>query len=235
MSLTPPKDLDNPNNNPTNHDSPSTPTTSKIDPDSGNTIVYESPLGHVVSRLRAMSVTTAVLGSIGLPLFVSLKPEMPEMGLLCVAMAFVSGSIGSTAIVHWVFGPYVYRIEHIPVRKCHSKKEATDTAVSSSNSTDTVECTSNKEAAAAGTKVAGQAYLYKAITKGLFLNRLETVFDVPDVQPYKGMRLMCNFVACQRLFYVHPAVLHDAALREQMQLQVPEAVPPPKDNPDDFL
>jgi hypothetical protein len=194
-----------------------------------SSLVYDSPFSNVVNRLRFMSVTTGVLGSVGLPILISLKPEMPEAGILVAGVAFLTGSLGSTAIIHTVFGPYVYKIEQIPVRKCHSPSIESKESAQADASTESggSQCSNPKP-------VAGQKYLYKTITKGLFLNRIETVFDLCDVKTYSGLRPMCNFVSKERVFYVHPEFVMDPLLKQAIR---PNSSPPipPKDNPDDFL
>ena len=169
-------------------------------------IVYESPLGRVVSRLRAVSLSTAIIGSVGLPVVVSLQGTMPSSGLLIGSMFFVTGTLGSTAAIHFVFRPYVYEIHKIPVREC---------------STPGVDCV-NKD------------FLYKAITKNLFLRTHETVFDAAtDLEAYKGMRPLCNWSAKGQPLYVHGEYVYDEKLREYLPKST--TFVPEKDNPDDFL
>ena len=203
-----------------------------------NNILYESPLGKIVTKLRAVSLLSAAVGTIGLPLFVALK-GMPPTGPLAFGLTFSAASLASTAGIHFVFSPYVYSLERIPIRVCHYDKEKKnddnhdddDTAVSSSSSL-------RKEASDTN----NQDFLYKAVSKSLFLTRVETVFDpATDVIPYKGFyRPLCNFLVLQQQqgrrkpLYVHPEYVHSAALRQALQLPAP---PPPEVarpvNPDD--
>ena len=66
--------------------------------------VYESPLANVVTRLRAVSLTTGIIGSVGLPIVLAMKGEVPSAGYLGLAMAFV-GSVNSLSsfLVQLVF------------------------------------------------------------------------------------------------------------------------------------
>lgn len=83
-------------------------------------VVYESPIANVVGKLRGVSLMTALIGAIGVPMLVAVKGSIPDVGILAVASTFVTGSLGSTAAIHYIFGPYVYRLERIPVRVCSS-------------------------------------------------------------------------------------------------------------------
>ena len=93
-------------------------------------LIYESPLGHLVTRLRAVSLTTGLCGGLGVPLLLAAKGSStaalasfdPSAGLLAIAMAFGTATVGSTVAVHYVFHPYAYSIERIPVRVCAYKQ-----------------------------------------------------------------------------------------------------------------
>lgn len=159
-------------------------------------LVYESPLGNVVSKLRTVSLMTAVIGMTGVPCMIALKGAIPEGGILAAAMLFVTGSVGSTAAIHFVFSPYVYRIEHIYIRQC-------STAVSSEKNIDSLQSDNSSESL-----LSQKDTLLKAWTRSLFLFDTTIVFDpCVDVQPYKGMRPMCNLLAKGRPLYVHPGML----------------------------
>ena len=161
-------------------------------------IVYESPLGSVVAKLRTVSLMTAIIGATGVPCMIAIKGAIPEMGMLAVAMMFVSGSVGSTAAIHFVFSPYVYRIECIPVRQCSFKKEEQDEC----EHENAASCQISDDAAAAPEK---RDMLLKAWTRSLFLRHQDVVFDPTiDVEPYSGMRPLCNFRAKGLPLYVHP-------------------------------
>lgn len=205
---------------------------SDVTTESKNETVYHSPLGHVVTRLRGVSLATGLIGSIGLPLIVAAKGgDLPSTGLLAVGMTFVAGTMGSTAAIHFVFSPYVYTIERIPIRLCLYKKKKE--AELKENGVDISE---EQLAAMVSDKTNQRPMLYKAVSKTLFLTRIETVFDPAcDVTPYQGLRPMCNFTAKGRPLYVHPEYVYDTKLRETMQLGAETEAKPMKDNPDDFL
>jgi hypothetical protein len=152
-------------------------------------LVYESPLGNVVSKLRTVSLTTAIIGMTGVPCMIAIKGGViPEVVILAAAMLFVTGSIGSAAAIHFVFAPYVYRIECIPIRQCSIDASATSSDVLPSSQKGT---------------------LLKAWTRSLFLRDSTIVFDpCIDVQPYKGTRPLCNLIAKGRPLYVHPGTFY---------------------------
>jgi hypothetical protein len=164
-------------------------------------LVYESPLGSVVSKLRTVSLCTALIGMTGVPCMIALKGgAIPETGILAAALLFVSGSIGSTAAIHFVFSPYVYKIEQIPIRICSSS-----TVVPSAPAeTTTGNSGSNNSSTETATKSIKDTLL-KAWTRTLFLRNDAVIFDPTiDVQPYQGLRPMCNFQAKGHPLYVHP-------------------------------
>lgn len=164
-------------------------------------LVYESPLGNVVTKLRTVSLGTAFIGLTGVPCMIALKGGgIPESGMLAAALLFVSGSIGSTAAIHFVFSPYVYKIEQIPIRVCSTPTSDTTEANSDSTSSH-----SSVEGPETTNKIPAKDTLLKAWVRTLFLRNDSIVFDATiDVQPYQGLRPMCNFVAKGRPLYVHP-------------------------------
>jgi len=208
--------------------------------DSLASYVYESPLGNLVTRLRTVSLVTGICGSIGLPLIVSIKGgDIPSTGLLAVGMAFVGGTVGSTAVVHYVFRPYVYSIERIPVRQCHYKPPSKEEGSRGGEGKCAADASATTEPASSKKLSSTKDTLYKAVTKSLFLNRVETVFDTCDVAPYKGMRPLCNFSAKGVPMYVHAEYLFGADLRDAANLNAdnkkqPKVVDPGKDD-DDFF
>lgn len=65
-------------------------------------------------------------------------------------------------------------------------------------------------------------FMYKAITKSLFLTQIETVFDpnVDSVTKYKGFtKPLCNLVIRdQTHLFVHTEYVYDNALRDKVLL-----------------
>ena len=155
----------------------------------------------------------------------AIKGEVPSAGYLGLALAFVSGTLGSTAAIHFVFAPYVYSIERIPIRKCHYQPKGADEEAGETKSEDVaqlIEPSTPKD------------FLLKARSKGLFLREIETVFDpCTDISLYKGLRPLCNLQIKDRNLYVHPEFVYDDEMRRQMNLDTDRAQQTPKENPDD--
>jgi hypothetical protein len=212
--------------------------------------VYESPLGKLVTRLRTVSLASGICGTLGLPLAVAIKGgDIPSSGLLAFGIAFVTGSLGSTAAIHFVFSPYVYTIERIPVRLCLYKEKLKQEAEQQEQQQEgdgalqslpaSSDATPNElDDQVSATSPRPRDFLLKATSRSLFLTRIDTVFNPDsDVTEYKGFRPLCNFVAKGRPLYVHPEHLFDAALRRSMKLQSAAVKngAATKENPDDFL
>jgi hypothetical protein len=199
--------------------------------------VYESPLGNLVTRLRTVSLATGICGTLGLPLVLAIKGgDTPSSGLLAFGLAFVTGSLGSTAAIHFVFSPYVYTIERIPVRLCLYKEKLKQEKVEQQLRGDIPNEIEN-DSLHPQSPSSRKDFLFKATSRSLFLTQVDTVFDPEsDVTVYKGFRPLCNFVAKGRPLYVHPEYLYDAKLSHSMKLKsaaMKDAST--KDNPDEFL
>lgn len=168
-------------------------------------LVYKGPLSDLALKLKVVSVSTAALGVVGLPILLYLYTgDIPGMGQYAVAGSGILGATGSTIAVDFVFSPYIHRLERVPVRKCHAKTETPDE-------------TATKPA---------QKYLLKAITRNILAMRVETVFDpATDVEPYKGIRPFCNFTAKGRPLFLHPELLNDIELRKQLIGEEPKEDP----------
>jgi hypothetical protein len=195
-----------------------------------DSIVYESPLGNVVSRLRTVSLCTGVIGTLGLPLIIAAKGgDLPSTGMLATGLLFVAGSLGSTAAIYFVFSPYAYTIESIPIRKCYYKKAETDESETDGDEKVVVE---EKTDPAPKKK----DVLLKAFTKSLFLTRKDTVFDPEtDVVAYKGLRPLCNLLVKGMPMYVHPEFVYDETLRKLLNLDAKEKPLKEEEDPDDLF
>jgi hypothetical protein len=243
-----------------NHnDSQRNTATTTASSENGNIVVYESPFGTLVTKLRVVSLMTGVFGSIGLPLATAMSSSItPSTGFVALCVTFGTGTIGTTLAIQYVFGPYVYSIERIPIRKCHYKKKETTAACQPNNDgtstngaltngkeapencTNTAPSNSVDDATCISTTTAGpQHYLYMAKSKSIFIRPVETVFDAHnDVQKYTGFTLpLCNFTAKGRPLYMHTEYLRDDKLYSRMLAIENDGKTkykaPPKENPDD--
>jgi hypothetical protein len=206
------------------------------DDDSGtpneDSIVYESPLGSVVTRLRTVSLCTGVIGTIGLPLIIAARGgDLPSSGMLATGLLFVAGSLGSTAAIYFVFSPYAYTIESVPIRKCHYEKEESTDESETDGDEKAIVVEQNTDPAAKKKDV-----LLKAFTKSLFLTRTDTFFDpATDVVAYKGLRPLCNLMVKGMPMYVHPEFVYDETLRKLLNLDAKEKPLKEEDDPDDLF
>jgi hypothetical protein len=67
----------------------------------------------MVTRLRTVTLMTAVAGTLGLPAVVLFKGTTPTAGFLALCLSFATTSLSTTAAIHYVFSPYVFSIERM--------------------------------------------------------------------------------------------------------------------------
>jgi hypothetical protein len=159
-------------------------------------VIYEGPFAVLSTRLKAVSISSAVVGALGVPLLIAFYGgDVPALGQYALGGTTLFAACGSTVAVNFCFQPYVYTLERVPVRSCRAKKETSEEVQ----------------------QKAAQQYLVKATWRNFLVMRRETVFDpATDVQPYKGIRPFCNFVAKGVPLFIHPEVLLDDKLRLQL-------------------
>jgi hypothetical protein len=163
--------------------------------------LYEGPLSGITTRLKIVSITTASGSMLGIPyLIMTHSGDLHLMGQLAVGGAAMFGGTASTFLLNFFFGPYVHTLERVPVRNCQTSNNIISDEQHSNNN-----------------HCAAQAYLIKATTRNLLCQKIETVFDpATDVTPYKGTRPFANFVAKDKIFFVHGDMLLDRTLRGQL-------------------
>ena len=163
-------------------------------------LLYQAPMGGLVSRLKRISITSCLISVIGLPMLIYLKngtwPDAKQIGM--GGFAFVSAS-GSTLALHFVFGPYVMDLYEIPVQQSHTVKEENENKSGSSTIV---------------RQPSGQEFLYKATVRSILGLTQEVVFNpLTDITRYQGARPFANFVVKdQYVLYCHPELL-DAETR----------------------
>ena len=197
--------------------SQSTTATESSSSSSEPVVVYQSPMGGLITRLKIVSITSCVMSVIGLPLLIAIKngdfPTAKQLGLGGVAFL---GATGSTVALHFVFGPYILNLERIPVRKCHAKNNIEEDKKEEESTTVPENDVSNAKSTTTTT-----TSMLKATTRSVFGWKNEVVFDpAVDVIPYVGARPFANFVAKGVTLYVHPDLLDDK-LRQQLLWPTP--------------
>lgn len=194
--------------------------------DENSPIIYQSPMGGLITRLKIVSITSCLISVVGLPLFIAIKngdwPTAQQLGLGSVAFM---GATGSTVGLHFVFGPYILDMEKIPVEKCHSEEgEGEEVAVEEGI---------KKESYKSDDTTSPKDFMLKATTRSVFGLRSELVFNpATDITPYEGFRPFANFCAKGVTLYAHPNLLDDD-LRQLLLWSKPVEDPENKD--DDFL
>jgi hypothetical protein len=191
--------------------------------DENSPIMYQSPMGGLITRLKIVSITSCLISVVGLPLFIAIKngdwPTAQQLGLGSVAFL---GATGSTVGLHFVFGPYILDMEKIPL---HFGKEEGEE--------DAVEERITKESCKSDDKTSPKDVMLKATTRSVFGLRSELVFNpATDVTSYEGFRPFANFCAKGVTLYAHPNLLDDD-LRQLLLWSKPLQDPENKD--DDFL
>lgn len=155
-------------------------------------IVYEGPFAKLTLRLKRVSLSTAFLGLVGVPLLAALKNggDVPAVGKAAVGGIAVLAATGSTMALSFCFSPYIHTLETI---------------------------TNNHESDGNSEQKKNTSLLLKATTRNILGLTVETTFDpVKDVQPYNGNRPFCNFIANDKKLFVHPELIHDPKLYRQL-------------------
>lgn len=77
-------------------------------------IVYEGPFASLTLRLKRISLMSAIVGVVGLPvLSFSFGSSVPASGQLAVVVTAGITAVGSTAILGYCFSPYVHTLERL--------------------------------------------------------------------------------------------------------------------------
>jgi hypothetical protein len=187
-------------------------------------LLYEGPFASLALRLKLVSVTSAGLALVGIPLLISMHTgDVPLAGQLAVGGSAMVGAVGSTVAMSFVFSPYVTTLERVPVRLCHHAKRDDDDDLDSKQNV---------------TEQAAQEWLLKATTRNMLAMKVETVFDPQtDITSYVGIRPFANFTAKGVPMYVHPDLIMDDELRTQLvgEQETTKHQKPVKDDDDGFI
>ena len=77
-------------------------------------VLYEGPFAQLSLRLKRVSVTTAALGVVGMPLLMALHGgDVPATGQLAVGGTAIMAAAGSTVALSFCFSPYVHKLERV--------------------------------------------------------------------------------------------------------------------------
>eukprot|EP00581_Thalassiosira_minuscula_P014645 CAMPEP_0183717694 /NCGR_PEP_ID=MMETSP0737-20130205/11231_1 /TAXON_ID=385413 /ORGANISM="Thalassiosira miniscula, Strain CCMP1093" /LENGTH=289 /DNA_ID=CAMNT_0025947171 /DNA_START=152 /DNA_END=1021 /DNA_ORIENTATION=- len=167
-------------------------------------LVYEGPFASLTLKLKRVSLTSAVIGIVGLPalsLFYG-AGSVPATGQLAVIATAGVTAVGSTALLGYCFSPYVHTLEQLSGNFSESDggNDADDAANLNQN-------------------------LVRIVTRDILARRVETIFDpTTDVTPppNNNSRPFCNFMVKGLPMYVHPELVHDHKLRVQLVGEEPQ-------------
>jgi hypothetical protein len=151
-------------------------------------VAYEGPFAPLALRLKRVSISTAALSIVGIPLILVAGSNVPASGQIAVGGTAILAATGSTAALSFCFNPYIHKLEWV------------------NDGEESEESEGMKES---------RKMLLKATTRNFFSMPVETVFD-PDVDVIhnpKNYRPFCNFMAKGMPFFVHPHLVKDDELR----------------------
>lgn len=182
-----------------------TPTKSPTEESNQPVLLYEGPFASLTLKLKRISLTSAVIGLVGLPAL-SLyfgSGTVPATGQIAVIATAGLTAVGSTALLGYCFSPYVHRLERLPGM-------ASDSNSNGENNND--DATKHES-------------LLRITTRDIIARRVEVTFDpTTDVTsaPSNNSRPFCNFMVKGLPMYVHPEMIHDDKLRVQLVGEEPK-------------
>jgi hypothetical protein len=154
-------------------------------------VLYEGPFAALTLRLKRVSLTSAVIGLVGLPalsFFYGAADSVPATGQVAVIATAGLTAVGSTVLLGYCFSPYVHTLERV------------ETVSGEKNELD------NNQ-------------LIRMVTRDIFARKVETVFDpTKDVTApsSSNSRPFCNFMVKGLPFYIHPQLIQNEELRVQL-------------------
>jgi len=169
-------------------DHTTTTTTTTTIPGGENTddILYEGPFAKLSLRLKRVSISTAVVSLVGIPLIVFLQNNaVPASGQIAVGGTALFAATGSTLALSYCFSPYVHTLKRVP----------DPSSSSSSSSSFWIQATT--------CNIIGRR------VETVFDPKT-------DVSPSTGNRPFCNFEVKGKPMYIHPELLYHEELRRQL-------------------
>ena len=155
--------------------------------------LYEGPFAALTLRLKRVSLTSAVIGIVGLPalsFFYGAADSVPASGQIAVIATAGLTAVGSTVLLGYCFSPYVHTLERVAIADGGEKDEVDD-----------------------------EQQLIRMVTRDILAREVVTVFNPKtDVTapPSSNSRPFCNFMVNGLPFYIHPQLIEDDKLRNQL-------------------
>ncbi|KAG6609776.1 uncharacterized protein IUM83_00541 [Phytophthora cinnamomi] len=151
--------------------------------------VYQAPMSRAVRLMKAVSVTSCTLTSIGMPVLCVLsEQDTSAVGKWAMCGTIMLFGLGTTSLFHYLFKPYVMRMW-----LADSSADATDAAETKDDRTVTVE------------------------TVTLFAQLEKSSFRLSEVSPpTQAMHPMVSFQARDRHYFIHPEAFEDQSLLNKL-------------------
>ena len=169
-------------------------STTNEDKEKEPVVLYEGPFAALTLRLKRVSLTSAVIGIVGLPalsFFYGAADSVPATGQVAVIATAGLTAVGSTVLLGYCFSPYVHTLEKIaPPDDAQDKND-----------------------------VDNNQQLIRMVTRDILARKVETIFDpTKDVgaPSSSNSRPFCNFTVNGLPFYIHPQLITDNELRVQL-------------------
>ncbi len=153
-------------------------------------ILYEGPFASLAKRLKRISITSAIVSIIGIPLLITFHSgDVPMSGQAAVGSTAIIAATGSTVALSFCFGPYVNEMSYVKNKKDGEEEKDVNSK------------------------------LIQIKTTNIFgMEKITTFNPEIDVSPAppNNRRPFCNFMVRDEPFYIHPELLGNDALRVQL-------------------
>ncbi|KAI9906933.1 hypothetical protein PsorP6_004161 [Peronosclerospora sorghi] len=153
-------------------------------PNKSTNEVYSAPMSRAVRIMKAVSVTSCTLTTIGMPvLCVISEQDTSTIGKWAMCGTIMLFGLGTTSLFHYLFKPYVIRMWLSTPSRDEFKQDAVDDPIV------TVE------------------------TVTLFARLMQSSFRLSEVlPPSQKMHPMVSFQAHDRHYFIHPEAFEDQKL-----------------------
>lgn len=160
-------------------------------------------MAGLVTRLKAISITSCFLSVVVLPSLVAIKNgDLPTAKQATMGGVALVGAVGSTAALHFVFGPYITELRYaeedgraVSVEMEQQEvEESTMTTTSVASTAAAAASSDGVEIAVASLPMSHPHVLLQATTRSVFGWKNTYTFDPwMDVTEYYGARPFANF------------------------------------------
>eukprot|EP00529_Nitzschia_sp_RCC80_P020209 CAMPEP_0113471262 /NCGR_PEP_ID=MMETSP0014_2-20120614/16886_1 /TAXON_ID=2857 /ORGANISM="Nitzschia sp." /LENGTH=422 /DNA_ID=CAMNT_0000363889 /DNA_START=615 /DNA_END=1883 /DNA_ORIENTATION=+ /assembly_acc=CAM_ASM_000159 len=167
-------------------------------------LFYIAPMADLVTRLKVISITSCFLSVVVMPSLICLKNgDLPSAKQTTVGGVALFGAVGSTAALHFVFGPYVTQLSSYTVSQQQQQQQLDDADdYGGDSSSDPVESSSSHnhdgdmddgEESPENTGTTSTTTMIEATTRSVFGWSNKYTFDpLTDVTEYKGAKPFAN-------------------------------------------